>query len=154
MKYTIEELLPHKEPMIFIKDIKSVDVDKGTLTAVIEISETDIIYQQEINGIPSYTALEYMAQAIGCFVGYYDLHKFPDKKPGVGFVLGTRKLTINEPVLFKGSMYYVDVKALFCDENIASFECLLYNVKNETIAEAIVNAYRPSDIQTFMKEYT
>ena len=145
------ELLPHRPPMIVISAVEAVDIDDGTLTARVDVHQEDILYQESFGGVPSYAAIEYMAQAIGCFVGYYDLSQ--GKKPGVGFVLGTRKLEVLAPVLKKGESYLIDVKSLFCDETIASFDCKIKNKDNNLVATAILNAYRPDDIEHFMKEY-
>ena len=152
--YSIEELLPHRSPMIFISAVDSVDLDGGHLVARFEVKESDIAYQHELNGIPTYASLEYMAQAIGCFVGIYDRTHHPDKEPGVGFVLGTRKLSVKNPVFHVGQTYFVDIKLLFFEESIASFECIIYNADKQEISQAIVNAYRPDNIETFRKEYT
>ncbi|MBR6412540.1 MAG: hypothetical protein IKS41_05215 [Alphaproteobacteria bacterium] len=152
---TPAELLPHQAPMIFISDVRSFDIEKGILVAHSHIQESDVLYQKSLNGVPTYAALEYMAQAIGCFVGLYDLEQNPDKKPGVGFVLGSRKLQILKPVFLLDEDYIIKVSALFCDENLASFECIMYNEKtNDVFANAIINAYRPENIDTFMKDYT
>lgn len=152
---TPAELLPHQAPMIFISSIRSFDMKKGILLAHTHIQKSDVLYQKSLNGVPAYSALEYMAQAIGCFVGIYDLEQDPDQKPGVGFVLGSRKLQIRRPVLLADEDYCIQINALFCDENLASFECIMYNEKtNEEFANAIINAYRPENIDTFMKDYT
>lgn len=151
---TPAELLPHKKPMIFISDVRSFDAQNGTLVAHSRIQETDILYQPSIGGVPVYASLEYMAQAIGCFVGLYDLEQNPDKKPGVGFVLGSRKLKILAPVFALGEDLLIKISLLFFDESIASFDCAIYNEKtNEEVASAIINAYRPENINDFIKEY-
>lgn len=146
----IEKLLPHRKPMIVLSDIESIDIKNGTLTARIDIKETDILFDAYLRGVPTYSAVEYMAQAIGCFVGHYDLSQ--NKKPGIGFVLGSRKLEVFEPVLMLGNTYFIDVKALFVDDDIASFDCLIYTQEKQKIATAILNAYRPKNIEDFMKE--
>ena len=152
---TPAELLPHKDPMIFISDVRSADLNKGTLTAHSKICQTDVLYQSDLGGVPGYAALEYMAQAIGCFVGLYDLEHSPDKQPGVGFVLGTRKMKVKKPVLNLDEDFLIDISVVFVDENVASFDCVMYNEKTkEEVANALVNAYRPENIDTFMKEYT
>ena len=152
---TPAELLPHKNPMIFISDVRAADIKEGTLTAHSKICQTDVLYQSDIGGVPSYVALEYMAQAIGCFVGLYDIENTPDKQPGIGFVLGTRKLKIQKPILLLDEDFLIDIKIVFFDENIASFDCVMYNEKTkEEVATALINAYRPDDIEAFMKEYT
>jgi len=152
---TPAELLPHKDPMIFISDIRSFDLKNGFLIAHVKIKQSDILFQSNIGGVPSYAALEYMAQSVGCFVGLYDLEKNPNNKPAVGFVLGSRRLQINVPVFKLDEDYLVKVNMLFCDETIASFECLMYNENtDEQVASAIVNVYRPESVSAFIKEYT
>jgi len=147
-EYNVSQLLPHEPPMIFIKDVEKIDLKEGKLTAKVVIQPTDIMYQESLGGVPSYAALEYMAQAIGCFVGYNDLEK--NKKPGIGFVLGSRKLSVYEPVFLNNEVYLLDISMVFCDESLASFDCVMYKDK-KTVAEATINAYRPDNIKEFME---
>ena len=153
MNYSIPDLIPHKEPMIFIERVESADLEKGKLVAKIDTSKNNIMYQKNIEGVASYTSLEYMAQAIGCFVGIYDKSKNPDQEPGIGFVLGSRNMKIHYPVLKEKDQNFIRIQELFCDNSIASFECIIYNQKDDVISEAIVNVYRPDNITNFMKEY-
>lgn len=153
MNYNIPDLIPHKEPMIFIKSVESVDLEKGNLVAKIDTSKNNIMYQKNIEGVASYASLEYMAQAIGCFVGIYDKSKHPDKEPGIGFVLGSRNMKMHSPVLKEKDQNFIKIQELFCDKSIASFECIIYNQVDDVISEAIVNVYRPDNITDFMKEY-
>jgi len=153
-EYSVEELLPHEAPMIFISSVDSVDMEHGILVGEFTVKESDIAYDHQLKGVPTYSSLEYMAQAIGCFVGIHDRINHPNKKPGVGFVLGTRKLTVKEPLFHLGKTYFVHIALLFFEDTLASFECIIYNESHCKISAAIVNAYRPNDIETFRKEYT
>ena len=148
IEYSVEKLLPHKPPMIFISDIEKIDLNKGKLTAKVIIKPTDIMYQESLGGVPSYAALEYMAQAIGCFVGYNDLKT--NKTPSVGFVLGSRNLSVYEPVFLNNEVYFLDISMVFCDESLASFDCVMYKDK-KAVAEANINAYRPDNVKEFME---
>lgn len=152
IEHDIEKLLPHRTPMIFISDVVECDLENNSLIAKVDIKSTDMLYQENIKGVPVYTALEYMAQAVGCFVGHYDLQQDPNAKPGVGFVIGTRKLQTYLPVFKSNTKYYVSVKSIFFDETIASFECKMYDSEENIAAEAILNAYRPTDIESFKRE--
>ena len=145
----VEQLLPHSPPMVFISDIENVDLEAGTLRAKISIKPTDIMYQESLKGVPSCAAIEYMAQAIGCFVGYSDQLKGINE-PSIGFVLGTRKLSVFIPVFAVNETYYIDIKIAFCDESIASFDCIIYK-DDKIVAEATLNAFRPTDIKEFME---
>jgi len=149
----LEALLPHSPPMIVLDGVEDCDLDAGTLTARIKVKKDSIFYSEKIGGIPSCLALEYMAQAIACFVGYHDLKDNPDKTLGIGFIMGSRKMEVFNSVYKEGELYLVKIKSLFSSDGIASFECLIVNEKNEPTATAVVNAYRPDDIDGFMREY-
>lgn len=153
MNISVSDLIPHKEPMIFIKEVISTDLSKGELVAKLDTSSASIMYQKNIGGVASYSSLEYMAQAIGCLVGIYDKSKNPEKKPGIGFVLGSRNLKVYHPVLKEKDCNFIKIQEQFCDNNVASFECIIYNQDNISISEAIVNVFRPDNIVDFMKEY-
>jgi len=149
----LEALLPHSPPMIILDGIEDCDLDAGTLTARVKIKKDSIFYSAKMGGIPSCLALEYMAQAIGCFVGYHDLKENPNKTPGIGFIMGSRKLDVSVPVYKEGEDYLVKIKSLFSSDSIISFECVIVNEKDEPTATAVINAYRPDNIEDFMNEY-
>lgn len=149
--YNISDLLPHRPPMQLITAVESVDFDNQTLVARVDITPDDIMYDENIGGVPSWISLEYMAQAIGCFIGAADHERDPESKPVVGFVLGSRKLTVDIPTYLVGQSYFVHVSSLFFDKNIANFDCQIYNSDNNLVASGAINVFRPDDIQTFME---
>ena len=149
--YNISDLLPHRPPMQLITAVESVDFDKQTLIARVDITPDDIMYDENIGGVPSWISLEYMAQAIGCFIGAADRERDPESKPVVGFVLGSRKLTVDIPTYLVGQSYFVHVSSLFFDKNIANFDCQIYNSDNNLVASGAINVFRPDDIQKFME---
>jgi len=55
------------------------------------------------------------------------------------------------PVYNVGESYYIHVKSLFCDDNIASFECEITASNGTVMATGNVNAFRPDDLQNFMQ---
>ena len=149
-KYNISDLLPHRVPMQFITDIESVDFDSQKLVARVDITTDDLMYDKNIGGVPSWISLEYMAQAVGCFIGAADRAQDPNSKPMVGFVLGSRKLSVNIPTYVAGQSYFVHVHGTFCDKNIANFDCEIYNSENNLMASGSINVFRPDDIKQFM----
>ena len=151
-EYNISDLLPQRPPMQFITAIQSVDLENQTLIARVDITAQDLMYDSELGGVPSWISLEYMAQAIGCFIGTADRDENPDAKPVVGFIMGARKLSVNIPVYLVGQSYFIHVISVFCDKNIANFECYIYNQNDELVANGAVNVFRPNDIKQFMDE--
>lgn len=149
-KYNISDLIPQRPPMQFITDIESFDLSTNTLIARIDVCDKDLLYDANIGGIPSWISLEYMAQAIACFIGISDLNESPTSKPAVGFILGSRKLSVNIQTYLVNQSYFVHVSSSFCDKNIANFECQIYNQENNLVASGVLNVFRPDDIQQFM----
>ena len=148
--YNISDLLPHRPPMQLITAVESVDFDAQTLVARVDITKDDLMYDEIINGIPSWISLEYMAQAVGCFIGAADRRRDPLSVPAVGFVLGSRKLSAKIPTYLVNQSYFVHVKSVFNDKNIANFDCQIYNSDNELVATGAINVFRPDDIKQFM----
>lgn len=149
-RYNISDLLPHRPPMQLITSVESVDFDTQKLVARVDITTNDLMYDETIGGVPSWISLEYMAQAIGCFIGAADIEKNPTNKPSVGFILGSRKLSVHIPTYLAGQSYFVHVESVFCDKNIANFECQIYNSDNNLVASGAINVFRPDDIKQFM----
>lgn len=150
-QYNIPDLLPHRPPMQLITAVESVDFDTQTLIARVDITPDDLMYDENTGGVPSWISLEYMAQAIGCFIGAADRLENPNSKPAVGFVLGSRKMTVNIPTYLADQSYFVHVASAFCDKNIANFDCKIYNADNDLVASGAINVFRPDDIKQFME---
>ena len=68
------DLLPQKAPMAFITAIEAVDFDNQKMITRVDVKDTDLLFQKNINGVPSCAALEYMAQSIACYIGAQDIH--------------------------------------------------------------------------------
>lgn len=150
-KYDLTKLIPQRSPMIFLSDVEEFDYKNKTLVARLDVRDTDIMFDKNLGGIPSWASLEFMAQSVACFVGLSDLHDDPNAAPAVGFVLGSRKLSVSRPVYLVNHSYFVRVVSLFCDENIASFDCQILDEDNNVIASGALNAFRPDDINKFME---
>ena len=151
MKFEPIDLLPQKAPMAFITDIKSVDFDNQKMVTRIDVKDTDLLYQKNIDGVPSCAALEYMAQSIACYIGAQDIHNTGETKAVAGFIMGSRDLHFALSKFNVGESYYVHVQSLFCDNNIASFECKIYDAQNTLVADGNLNAFRPDDLNNFME---
>ena len=130
--------------------MQSVDLENQTLIARVDITAQDLMYDSELGGVPSWISLEYMAQAVGCFIGAADRRRDPLSVPAVGFVLGSRKLSAKIPTYLVNQSYFVHVKSVFNDKNIANFDCQIYNSDNELVAMGAIYVFRPDDIKQFM----
>ena len=150
-KYDLTKLIPQRAPMIFLSDVEEFDYENQSLIARVDVSETDLLFDKNLGGIPSWASLEFMAQSVAAYVGLGDLHNNPNASPAVGFVLGSRKISVSSPVYLVNHSYFIHVKSMFCDQNIASFDCQIVDADNNVIASGALNAFRPDDIKQFME---
>ena len=137
--YTLEDLLPHRPPMILIDSIESIDLGNKTMVSKVTIKEKWSM---------SVTAIEFMAQTAAALAGYADkINGVKDARPG--FLLGTRKMTLNLDKFEVGKDYYTTATNVFGDEVAGSFDCSIRDAKGNVVASAILNAYRPQNMEEF-----
>ncbi len=136
-KEYLSKILPHKEPMILIDDIIDYSIEEQWLKSCVTIVQDCMFFSKELNGVDSAVGIEYMAQTIGCYA-YFKKKK---QKPQIGFLLGTRLYNNSIKKFELGKTYYILVKEIFVAE-IYSFECFIYNDKDEEVASATISVYQ------------
>ena len=139
-KYDLSSIMPHAKPMILIDDIVDFSIEEKWMKTCVTINEKSLFFDKSVNGIDSSVGIEYMAQTIACYA-YFRANL---SKPKVGFLLGTRLYNNSIKTFEKDKMYYILVKEVFVAE-IYSFECFIYNDKNDEIASATINVLQSSE---------
>lgn len=147
MKYDLTKILPHNYPMILIDDIHEVNLDEGWITAIANIRQDSLFFDSELGGISYLTGIEFMAQTIACYAHL----KYGSDTPKIGFLLGTRSFKAFIPKFEENKTYEIKAKELYCDNELVSFECFIYN-NNKVCATAMVNAYQPANAEDFLKK--
>ncbi len=148
MNGEITEYIPHSGKMVLIQEI--IRINETMIECSINPVKSSHFCQKGGN-LPSWIALEYMAQAIGAYVGWHDKQNGLAIK--LGFLLGCRKLILNDDFFIENGSYFVEAELVFKDANLGSFKCIVYEYnKEKIIAEAVVNVYQPNDIEEFLKE--
>lgn len=144
--YDLEKILPHSHPMILINDIEEINIEKGCLKSSVTINENSLFFDKDLDGISYITGIEFMAQTIGCY-SYFKNH---NSRPQIGFLLGTRSYKCNIQKFIKNEKYIIEVREIFSDNQLVSFECFIYNNGIEC-AQAMVNVYQPADASEFLE---
>ena len=145
--YDLNEMLPHEAPMLFIDDIKEVDMEHETLTSIVKIHRNKLFYDKKLNGVNSVAGIEYMAQTIGCYAYF----KNNMQKPKIGLLLGTKLYNNKIEVFPNGEEYNVKVQEVFSDNEIVVFDCLMYDKNGEEVASATINAYQGDNVEELLK---
>jgi len=152
MTYSLDELLPHRAPMVFLDGIESFDAEARTLTATVSITPKHVLYSQMLGGVPNWAAIEFMAQASAALAGCFDKTQEPDRPARPGLLLGTRRLDLHVDSFVSGRTYRVTASCAFWDADAAAFECRIVDEDGTVVAEATLNAYRPPDFKEFLME--
>jgi predicted hotdog family 3-hydroxylacyl-ACP dehydratase len=140
----IRALVPHSGPMVLLDRVISADED--SLCAEVAIRADSLFCQAE--GVGAWVGMEYMAQAIGAYVGYRaQLRGEPVK---IGFLLGARRYECSRPVFTLGSVLRVYVRRVWQSENgLGSFNCRIDDPEGQ-VATAILTVFQPDHAHDFL----
>lgn len=152
MTYSLDELLPHRAPMVFLDGVESFDADARSLTATASITPKHVLYSQALGGVPNWAAIEFMAQASAALAGCFDVAQEPGRPARPGLLLGTRRLDLHVESFVSGRTYRVTASCAFWDADAAAFDCKIFDESGAVAAEATLNAYRPPDFREFLME--
>ena len=145
--------LPHSAPMVLIDEVLNVDMENQIVKTSVKIQDNKIFFDKEINGISPLVGIEFMAQTIGCYA-YFKAGK---TIPKIGFLLGTRQYENKLEKFENGKTYILTAREIYGDNELVSFECLIYNEGEDEnpenyIAKATINAFQPKDAEKYIKE--
>ena len=132
----VEDLIPHRPPMVLIDAVESVDLQSRTLVA-------SFTARDEWSG--NWFALEYMAQAAAALAGVFD-REAGEAAGRPGFLLGTRRLALGIARFVPGVKYMVKVVREYEDGDSAAFSCEIREAGEDSQSgncSATLTAYRP-----------
>ena len=145
----MEAILPHKQPMVLVDDVLEYDLEAREATVSVSISDQSLFYDSEIDGVPVWVGIEYMAQSIGALAGI--LSRENGGEPGIAFLLGTRSYNTTIERFENGKTYKVHLKENFTDSELGNYRCEILN-KDEVCATAELNTFKPGDPQAVLTQ--
>jgi len=136
-------LLPHVGRAILLDEL--VDWDKAGLTATVTIRPGLPFHTDR--GVPAHIGIEYMAQACGAFSGAEALQA--NTAPRIGFILGTRRYTAEQPWFATGTKLRIAVKLVFRDTELGMFDCRI-SAGAALLASAQLVLAQPQDARALL----
>jgi len=116
----VASLIPHRSSMALLERV--VFADEETLHAEVLIGADCIFFDAVGHGVPAWLGIEYMAQAIAAFEGYWSLQRGEPVK--VGLLLGSRRYESHCAQFAAGSVLRVEVHRVLQHENgLGAFDC-------------------------------
>lgn len=144
-KIPLGDIMPQAEPMILLTDYDTPSDDES-VDAYVSVSESSPFYEGALGGVPGCVALEYMAQAMALCTGFYRRRK--GLPPKIGFVLGSRRMTVGVPRFACGERYRVHATCTYFDESFGSFDCAVFDASGAEVARAQLTAFQPEGDMT------
>jgi predicted hotdog family 3-hydroxylacyl-ACP dehydratase len=143
---TVADLLPHRPPMLLIDKVLA--WDDSYLEAIVEHTSPNIFTDANGN-VPAWVGIEYMAQAVGAWVGIQSLEKGGSVR--IGFLLGTHKYLSFCDHFSEAETLLVRVDKLMLDQdNLGLFDCSISSDK--VLAKAQIKAIQPPNVDNLLKE--
>lgn len=132
----LADLLPHNPPMVLLDEVVAHRDDFIHTTVTIQADSQFC----ENGQVPSYVAIEYMAQAVGVWNGL--IARQQGIPPKIGFLVGSRRLTLEVPGFKIGEKLDVYGQANYTDGAMAAFDCWI-EIQGLRVAEGGLNVYQP-----------
>lgn len=115
--WKVEDLIPHRPPMVLIDDIESIDLESSSLVA-------SFTAKDQWRG--NWFAIEYMAQTAAALAGAFDKAEDDGAQGRPGFLLGTRRLDLGIEEFVPGVRYLVKAVREYVDGDSAAFACEIW----------------------------
>lgn len=145
---SLAELLPQASPMILLSGYDE-PVEENAVESFVDITSSSPFFEAAARGVPGCVTLEYMAQTMALLVGL--VRRKSRLPPKLGFVLGSRRLTVRLPYFKEDERYRVRAVCTYQDEEFGSFDCVITDMSGECVAEGTVTAFQPSGEMTAEK---
>lgn len=144
-EYAIEELLPHRKPMLLLEQL----LESGSDYIVCKVVVGNDGLFDVASRVPASMGLEYMAQAVSAYSGLQARRKGLPVK--LGFLLGTRLFESSVAEFSSGQVLEVKVRRILGGgDGLGSFEC---TVSGDGVRQsARLSVYEPDDPESYLKQ--
>ncbi len=144
----IEDLLPHRVPMLLIDAV--CEHDAGAI-CVLATPDPQAWYADANGDMPIHIVIELMAQAIAAHEAL--TRRLSGLPPAPGVLLGTRRLEANVPSLRSGETVRIRAACVLRDESgNGAYDCCV-EVRGESVANATIKVHQPTDFSAFLLEH-
>ncbi|RIY36822.1 dehydratase [Psittacicella gerlachiana] len=143
----IDPLLPHTEQMILVD--KVLDFGDDFIETTTLITPDNILLEDGV--LENYSALEIMAQSIGCWAGCQSL--INQREVGIGFFIGSRKINFFCSQILPNTQVTTKVKLSIQDQSgFGVFDVALYDSHTQKLLiNGVFNVFSPKNREDYAK---
>jgi len=137
----VASVLPQSPPMVLLDEIVAHDADSTTCRVRIGFG---VPFADDAGDVPSYVALEYMAQTAAAHSGL--VSRARGEPIRVGYLLGSRRIELHVDHFRAGQELSVVAVQVWSDGVLGSFACEVRDAAGGgALVECVLNAMSPAD---------
>ncbi len=141
--YTVEQVLPHRPPML-LADAVDYGADYGQISLTVR---ADAPFCEGERGVPAWVGVEYMAQAMGVFSGVE--RRQNGALPKIGLLIGTRRYDSECAYFPLGTRLTTTARLTFFEGEMFVFQCEISDGAR-VLARGDIKAFRPEQLHDFV----
>jgi predicted hotdog family 3-hydroxylacyl-ACP dehydratase len=141
----IEQLVPHKPPMILIDRM----IEATDMASTCEVTITPQTLFIESAGVPAFVGLEYMAQAVAAYGGYKAY--LAGEPIGPGFLLSTPQLKTYCQFFHCGQTLQIQVTHIWGNHELMQFQCTIHDtLTGNLLQQAELTVFKPQELSAYL----
>lgn len=138
--HAIDRLLPHGPEALALNAVTDFEPGKRA-RARLKVTPALVLYDKELEGVPSWGGIEIMAQALGVYAALDG--GCADKRPAPGYLVGVRRYRAARPLLENGLDLDIEAECCQCAAyGLAHFNCSI-NHDATPLVSAALSVWRP-----------
>lgn len=141
----IERYVPHRGSMLLLERL--LEAGEEHAVAQVRVARDGLFVQPQ--GVPSWVAIEYMAQAVAAWAGWRAAEKGEPAR--IGFLLGSRKFEAFVAFFAPGAVLRVEVRCELLGSNgLGMFDCQVLQ-QDRRVAQARISVFEPEDGAAYLQ---
>lgn len=149
-KLKLENILPHKAPMILLNKVKDYSLEETHrwIETEVNITSKTLFFDKKKKYIPIWVGIEYMAQSIAALSGIH-AKKSKKENPKIGFIIGIKNYQCFSEGFKEGDSLQIKASEIFFVDSLGSFDCTIAD-KNKKFAAAQINVFQVDSAEEFL----
>lgn len=113
----IQELLPHREPMILLDEVR--DATEASITCSVELRPGSSFVEN--GSVQAFVTVEYMAQCVATYAGLKAYRR--GDRVQTGYLIGVSTVDLAVDQIDVGELLIVRANHIWGDDSLGKFEC-------------------------------
>ena len=143
-------LVPHKGKMFLLSRVTSHDVQRNRIVAEYDVTESCILYDEGLKGVPVWAGFEMMAQSISVLCTIHQISRGGPETPPSGVILSISGFKSRVTSVAAGKTVELRVHEGYRVDNVCRYDCEMYEKGlSEPVATTAITVMGVEDMDSF-----